>query len=70
MQAATPVILKKQWFTHYTNQSTLDEAMIPFKGRLTFKQYMKKQANKNGGQRFFVLKWLPISNTDYSGKKP
>ena len=41
---------------HYTlhQPMTIDEAMIPFKGRLTFKQYMKNKPTK-WGIKVFVL---------------
>ena len=39
---------------HIHQESTIDEAMIPFKGRLAFKQYMKAKPTK-WGIKVFVL---------------
>ncbi len=38
---------------------TIDEAMIPFKGRLRFKQYMKDKPTK-WGIKVFVLADAPV----------
>ena len=45
-----------QFTTNYTLHQpvTIDEAMIPFKGRLSFKQYMKNEPTK-WGIKVFVL---------------
>ena len=48
-----PLSLKNSTFTH--KQVTIDEAMIQFKGRLAFKQYMKDKPVKWGGFKVFVL---------------
>lgn len=45
-----PDILSRQFWSNYTPMEyiTIDEAMIPFKGRLGFKQYMKDKPTKWG----------------------
>ena len=49
-------LITNQFTANYTlhQQVTIDEAMIPFKGRLTFKQYMKNKPTK-WGIKVYVL---------------
>ena len=49
-------LVTAQFSVNYTLHQavTIDEAMIPFKGRLTFKQYMKSKPTK-WGIKVFVL---------------
>ena len=49
-------LITSQFSANYTLHQpvTIDEAMIPFKGRLTFKQYMKNKPTK-WGIKVFVL---------------
>ena len=49
-------LLKTQFEAQYTvhQHVTIDEAMIPFKGRLSFKQYMKAKPTKWGIKVFVI----------------